>query len=447
MSNLFPIYTLSEAYTRLLRRTPPDEFDVTPGVLDGIERIFGERLTPDQAVRRIVADVRARGDAALREWTERIDGVALDSLAAAPDEFDAAMAATPPEVLDALRFAAARIEAFHRRQPVTSWVDPAPEGWLGQIVRPIDRVGVYVPGGTAPLPSSLLMSAIPAQVAGVGEVCACTPPDRDGRLPPVILAAARVIGIEKVYRLGGAQAIAALAYGTQTVPRVDKIVGPGNLFVMLAKRQVYGAVGIDGLLGPTETMVIADDSADPAAVAADLLAQAEHDVLAQAILVTPSRPLAEAVAAEIGRQAEELSRADIIAQSLPHAGGAVLVGNMDEALEVANAYAAEHLQLSVRDPFAWLGRVRHAGAVFLGESSFEVLGDYVAGPSHSLPTSGTARFASGINVFDFVKITSVIGLEPRAAANLSRVAAVLARAESLTAHAAAAQRRADSDGR
>lgn len=447
MSNLFPIYTLSEARTRLLRRTPPDEFDVTPGVLSSIERVFGERLTPDQAVRRIVADVRARGDAALREWTERIDGVTLDSLAAAPDEFEAAITATPPEVLDALRFAAARIEAFHRRQPVTSWIEAAPEGWLGQIVRPIDRVGVYVPGGTAPLPSSLLMSAIPAQVAGVGEVCVCTPPARDGRIPSVILAAARVIGIEKVYRLGGAQAIAALAYGTQTIPRVDKIVGPGNLFVMLAKRQVYGVVGIDGLLGPTETMVIADDSADPAAVAADLLAQAEHDVLAQAILVTPSCPLAESVAAEIGRQAEELSRADIIAQSLSHAGGAVLVGDMDEAFEVANTYAAEHLQLSIRDPFAWLGRVRHAGAVFLGESSFEVLGDYVAGPSHSLPTSGTARFASGINVLDFVKITSVIGLEPRAAADLSRVAAVLARAESLTAHATAAQRRADSDGR
>ncbi len=454
MTDLFPIYSLSEARDRILRRVPPDEFLVTPGVLDSIERIFGERLTPEQAVRRIVEDVRARGDDALREWTERIDGVALGSpqrglhaLAAAPGEFEAALAATPPAVLDALGLAAERIRAFHRKQPLTSWLDPSPEGTLGQLMRPIDRVGVYVPGGTAPLPSSLLMSAIPAQVAGVGEVVACTPPARDGSIPPVILAAARVIGVERVYRLGGAQAIAALAYGTASVPRVDKIVGPGNLFVTLAKRQVYGAVGIDGLLGPTETLVIADDSANPATVAADLLAQAEHDVLAQAILVTPSRPLAEAVAAEVGRQTEQLSRAEIVAQSLPHAGGAVLVRDLDEAFEVANAYAAEHLQLSVRDPFAWLGRVRHAGAVFLGESSFEVLGDYVAGPSHSLPTSGTARFASGINVLDFVKVTSVIGLEPRAAARLSAPAATLARAEALTAHAAAAQMRIDDHGK
>ncbi len=447
MADLFPIYSLSEARGGILRRVPPDEFAVTPGVLDSIERIFGERLTPEQAVRRVVEDVHARGDDALREWTQRIDGVALNALAAAPVEFDAALAATPPAVLDALQLAADRIRAFHRRQPITSWLDPSPEGTLGQLVRPIDRVGVYVPGGTAPLPSSLLMSAIPAQVAGVGEVVACTPPARDGSIPPVILAAARVIGVERVYRLGGAQAIAALAYGTASLPRVDKIVGPGNLFVTLAKRQVYGAVGIDGLLGPTETLVIADDSANPATVAADLLAQAEHDVLAQAILVTPSRPLAEAVAAEVGRQTEQLSRAEIVAQSLPHAGGAVLVRDLDEAFEVANAYAAEHLQLSVRDPFAWLGRVRHAGAVFLGESSFEVLGDYVAGPSHSLPTSGTARFASGINVLDFVKVTSVIGLEPRAAARLSAPAATLARAEALTAHAAAAQMRIDDHGK
>jgi histidinol dehydrogenase len=276
-------------------------------------------------------------------------------------------------------------------------------------------------------------------------VIACTPPGKDGRIPPVILAAAGVIGVEKVFRLGGAQAIAAMAYGTESVPKVDKIVGPGNLFVMLAKRQVYGAVGIDGLLGPTETMVIADGDAHPATVAADLLAQAEHDVLAQAILVTPSQALADAVAIEIGRQTEQLSRAAIIAESLPYAGGAVIVPDLETAFEVANAYGAEHLQLSVADPFGWLGRVRHAGAVFLGESSFEVLGDYVAGPSHSLPTSGTARFASGINVMDFVKLTSVIGLEADAASRLSEPAAVLARAEALTGHAAAAEARVRRD--
>ena len=306
---------------------------------------------------------------------------------------------------------------------------------------PIDRVGVYVPGGTAPLPSSLLMSAIPAQVAGVREIVVCTPPGRDGRVPDVILAAAAVAGIERVYAVGGAQAIAALAYGTGTIPAVDKIVGPGNLFVTLAKRQVYGTVGIDGLLGPTETMIIADEFAAPGLVAADLLAQAEHDVLAQAILVTPSRALAEAVTAEIGQRIEALSRAEIIAASLNLRGGVVLTPGLDTAFEVANAYAAEHLQLSVREPRRWLGAVRHAGAVFLGEHSFEVLGDYVAGPSHSLPTGGSARFASGLNVWDFLKVTSVIGLQAEAAAALSTSAATIARAEGLDGHAGAAEAR------
>ena len=445
MSTLFRIYELGEARETILRRVPPDEFTITPRLQEGIRAIFGEPLTPEEAVRRVIADVRTRGDGALREWTERIDGVALDELAATPVEIEAAVATTPPDVLDALRLAARRIEVFHRRQPVVSWISPSEEGMLGQLALPIERVGIYVPGGTAPLPSSLLMSAIPARVAGVREVIACTPPGREGRIPPVILAAAHIAGVEKVFRLGGAQAIAAMAYGTESVPRVDKIVGPGNLFVMLAKRQVYGVVGIDGLLGPTETMIIADEQAEPALVAADLLAQAEHDVLAQAILVTPSRDLAEAVAAELGQQVEALSRADIITQSLARAGGAVIVRDLEEAFEVANGYAPEHLQLSIREPSAWLGRVQNAGAVFLGEHSFEVLGDYVAGPSHSLPTSGTARFSGGINVLDFVKITSVIGLKAEAAAGLSRAAVTLARAEALTAHAAAAERRTGSE--
>ncbi|MBN1120036.1 MAG: histidinol dehydrogenase [Anaerolineae bacterium] len=442
---LFEIYSLDEAQTSILKRVPPDEFEVTGGLLDSIESIFGERLTPEQAIKTVIGDVRVRGDAALREWSERIDKVTLDELAATPEEFEAAVEATPPEVYEALELAAERIEAFHRKQPVTSWIDPGPEGTLGQLMRPIDRVGVYVPGGTAPLPSSMLMSAIPAWVAGVGEVVACTPPAKDGSIPAAILAAAKIAGVEKVYRLGGAQAIAAMAYGTESVPKVDKIVGPGNLFVMLAKRQVYGAVGIDGLLGPTETMVIADESAHPATIAADLLAQAEHDVLAQALLITPSRELAMAVEVEIRRQVEQRSRANIIAESLPRAGGAVIVADLDEAFEVANAYGAEHLQLSVKDPFACLGKVKHAGAVFLGESSFEVLGDYVAGPSHSLPTSGSARYASGINVLDFVKVTSVIGLEAGAAAELSRSAAIIAHAEELDGHAAAAEARIKSE--
>jgi histidinol dehydrogenase len=289
------------------------------------------------------------------------------------------------------------------------------------------------------------MAVIPARVAGVTDFVVCTPPGSDGQVPTVILAAAHIVGIERVYRLGGAQAIAAMAYGTETVPPVDKIVGPGNLFVTLAKRQVYGVVGIDGLLGPTETVVIADESADPGLVAADLLAQAEHDLLASAILITPVRELAEKVAVQIAEQIEKLPRAEIAAASLVHRGGAILVESVEHALEVANAYAPEHLQLSVTDPMRWLGTVQNAGAVFLGEHSFEVLGDYVAGPSHSLPTGGTARFSSGINVLDFVKLIAVIGLEEKAASQLSRSAAIIAEAEGLNGHAAAARRRIKKD--
>ena len=441
---LLKIYDVETARQTLLRRTPPDEFAISESVQAGIRAIFGENLTADEAVRRIITDVRGRGDEALREWTERIDGVKLDSLAVPPERIKAAYDAVPGEVVEALRLAADRIEAFHRRQPLTSWLHDGPEGVLGQVVRPVDRVGVYVPGGTAPLPSSLLMSAIPAWVAGVREVIACTPPGKpSGDVPPVILVAADVAGVEQVYTLGGAQAIAAMAYGTQTVSQADKVVGAGNLFVTLAKRQVYGTVGIDGLPGPTETMVIADETADPALAAADLLAQAEHDVLASAILLTPSRELADEVSRQVARRTETLSRAEIIAESLAGRGGAVVTADLEQAFDLANDYAAEHLCLLVAEPWRWLGRVRHAGGVFLGESSFEVLGDYVAGPSHVMPTGGTARFASPLNVLDFVKWMSVVGLEPEAAAQLSRSAATLARAEQLTAHAAAAQARVD----
>jgi histidinol dehydrogenase len=441
---LLKIIDVETAQRTILKRTPPDEFAISEGVQAGIRAIFGEDLTADQAVRQIIADVRSRGDEALREWTERIDGVTLDALAVSPDAFQVASGAVPEKVTRALRLAADRIEAFHRKQPLTSWLDDGPEGVLGQVVRPVDRVGVYVPGGTAPLPSSLLMSVIPARVAGVQDVIVCTPPGKpDGSVPPVILAAAAVAGVERVYTLGGAQAIAAMAYGTESVPKVDKVVGAGNLFVTLAKRQVFGTVGIDGLPGPTETMVIADESADPSLAAADLLAQAEHDVLASAILLTPSRALAEDVAREVARRMETLSRADIIAESLAGRGGAVITQDLQQAFELANLYAAEHLCLLVAEPWRWLGQVRHAGGVFLGESSFEVLGDYVAGPSHVMPTGGTARFASPLNVLDFVKWMSVIGLEPETAADLSRSAATLARAEHLTAHAAAAEARID----
>ncbi|MEB2286881.1 MAG: histidinol dehydrogenase [Anaerolineae bacterium] len=444
MSTLRIYDDLSEARTTLLRRDSLRDLAVPAWLSDSLAALFGEPLTPDEAVRRIIRSVREHGDAALFDWNARIDGAQLDALAVPESEIAAALDAIPAEVAGALRYAAERIRRFHEKQPVTGWVDAAREGSLGQLIRPVDSVGVYVAGGTAPLPSSLLMSAIPAQVAGVREIVVTTPPARGtGAVPPVILAAAAVCGLTKVVRVGGAQAIAALAYGTESVPRVAKIVGPGNLFVTLAKQQVYGDVGLDGLPGPTETMVIADESADPALAAADLLAQAEHDVLAAAILVTPSRALAERVATEVERRVPALSRATIIAQSLDNRSGAVIVRDLEEAFAVANDYAAEHLCLLVANPWDWVGHVRNAGGVFLGETSFEVLGDYVAGPSHVMPTGGTARFASPLNALDFVKITSLVGLEARAAAELSKVAAVLARAEALTAHAAAAEARSE----
>lgn len=442
MNTLRIFDSLDEARATILKRPSLRDVTVPAWISESLAKLFGEPVTPAEAVARIIASVRERGDAAVLDWNRRIDGADLQQIAVPQSEIAAAMEVIPAEVLAALRLAAERIRAFHEKQPVTGWVDAGREGALGQLIRPVDSVGVYVAGGTAPLPSSLLMSAIPAQVAGVRDIYVTTPPGRgDGRVPPVILAAAAVCGIERVYRVGGAQAVAAMAYGTESIPRAAKIVGPGNLFVTLAKQQVYGDVGLDGLPGPTETMVIADDRADPGLAAADLLAQAEHDVLASAILVTPSRALAERVAVEVERRAATLSRAEIIAQSLANRSGAVIVADMEQAFAVANEYAAEHLCLLVENPWDWVGYVRNAGGVFLGETSFEVLGDYVAGPSHVMPTGGTARFASPLNVLDFIKITSLIGLEARAAAELSKAAAVLARAEALTAHAAAAEAR------
>jgi histidinol dehydrogenase len=311
------------------------------------------------------------------------------------------------------------------------------DGKLGQRFSPIESVGVYVPGGTAPLPSSMLMSVIPAQVAGVKRIIVCTPPQPDKS----ILAASSICGIEEFFQIGGAQAIAAMAFGTETVPKVDKIVGAGNLFVTLAKQQLYGFVGLDGLAGPTETMVIADRNAKPKWVAADMLAQAEHDIQASAVLLTPDSDLAKSVKSEIEQQLPGLSRNKIIRASLDIKGGIVLVSSLDQAAKIANDYGAEHLCLSVENPDALMGKINNAGGFFLGEHSFEVLGDYIAGPSHVMPTGGTARFSSPLNLLDFVKISSIIALDPKTAANLSPIAASFAETEQLTAHAAAARAR------
>jgi histidinol dehydrogenase len=426
----------------LLRRAPIDEMKVTPGMAEGMRRIFGRDLTPAEAVAEILATVRRDGDRALFDWMKRIDGMELTALEVSAAERRQAAGEVPADLMEALRFAAERIEAFHRGQHIDSWTDFGPQGALGQIVRPLERVGLYVPAGTAPLPSSLLMSAIPARVAGVDEIMVVTPPGRaDGRVSPVTLAAAEIAGVDRVFQLGGAQAIAALAYGAESVPRVDKILGPGNLFVVLAKRMVYGMVDIDGLPGPTETMVIADESARPAVVAADMLAQAEHDRLAAAILLTPSAELAEAVQAEIARQAVTLTRCEMIEGSLANRSGIVVVESLAQAVELANEYAAEHLCLLTAQPWELIGQIRNAGGIFVGEESFEVLGDYVAGPSHIMPTGGTARFASPVNVADFVKITSLIALSREELARLGPAAIRIAEAEGLTAHANAVRAR------
>jgi histidinol dehydrogenase len=427
-------YDVEIARGTILKRVPPDETQVSQRILDRIAQLFGEPLTPEQAVSRILKDVRTNGDAALRKWTNSLDGADLEPAPVSKESLQAALDSISPAQRSAIEKAAARIEAFHRCQPVNSWTTNKLGGTLGQMIRPIQRVGLYIPGGTAPLPSTVLMSAIPARVAGVKEIVAVSPPT----INPMILAACAIAGIDEIHPLGGAQAIAALAYGTQTIDPVDKIFGPGNLFVTLAKRQVYGVVGIDGLAGPTETMVIADDSADPAWVAADLLAQAEHDVLASAILLSPSKTLISKVQGEIKQQLESYERAEIIIASLENQGGAVLTKDIDEAVQLANEYAPEHLALSVKDPASWAEKVNNAGGVFLGEHSYEVLGDYVAGPSHVMPTGGSARFASPLNVLDFVKIISVIGLDEQTAGEIGPLAAEIAGAESLDAHRNAA---------
>ena len=439
---MLKIYTAEAALRTILRRPLPGEIAVSPTLAARLEQLFGGPTRPEEAVARILADVRERGDAALQDWESRLDGLRQPGLRVAGDDLRAALEALDPETRRALELAAGRIRRFHELQPVSSWSTRELGGTLGQLVRPIRRVGLYVPAGTAPLPSSVLMAAIPAQVAGVGEIAIATPPERaTGKAAPVTLAAAALLGIGEVYTLGGAQAVAALAFGTQSIPAVDKIFGPGNLFVTLAKRQVFGIVGIDGLAGPTETVVVADGQARAEWVAADLLAQAEHDVQAAALLLTPSRRLAEAVQVEAARQLEALSRAEIASASLAGRSGIVVTRDLDEAVDLANRYAPEHLCLAVRDPWRWSEKVRCAGGVFLGEHSFEVLGDYVAGPSHVMPTGGSARFASPLNVLDFVHLVSLIGLDPESAARVAPAAARIARAEGLDAHARAAEAR------
>ena len=413
-----------------------------------IRETFGEDLSAEAVVQRIVRDVRTRGDEALRTYTRAFDGADIQQLKVTQSEIEAAVDRVGSHVMDALLAAEKRIRAFHERTTRRSWLEyEASGGALGQLIRPLERVAVYAPGGRAPYPSSVLMATVPARVAGVNEIVLASPPRREtGNIADVLLAAASVAQVDAVYRVGGAQAIAGLAYGTETLPRVDKIVGPGNLFVVLAKRSVYGQVGIEALPGPTECLVVADDSASPAWVAADLLAQAEHDPLACSLLITPDHALAEAVTREIECQVPSLPRRAIVEESLATRGGIVETSDLEEAIDLANAFAGEHLCLAIRDPWTWLGKIRHAGGVFLGELNAEAIGDYTAGPSHIMPTGGTARFSSPVNVDDFLKIISVFGLGPDELREAGPPAVVLARAEGLEAHARAVECRLEALG-
>ena len=423
----------------VLLRRPPGEDELPAPVRAALRAAFGADLGAAEAVERIVAAVRAEGDAAVRRFSRRFDGSADAPLEVTRGEIEAAFAETPPELLESLRFAAGRVRRFHERQLAHGPRSFLEDG-VGMTVRPIARAGIYMPGSAAVLPSSVLHTALPAAVAGVPWRAGVTAARPDGSVHPLKLVAAELAGVQRVFRASGAQAIAALALGTETIPRADKIYGPGNLFVTLAKRRLFGEVGIDALYGPTETLVLADGAAPPDLCAADLLAQAEHDALARPVLITTARAHAEAVRAEVERQLAGLERR-AVARAAIGGGGAVVAADLDEAVALANEFAPEHLCLLTREPERLADRITSAGGVFVGEHSPEVLGDYVAGPSHVMPTGGSARFASPLSVLDFLRISTVIALPGGALGELGPHAARIARAEGLTGHARSVERR------
>ena len=398
----------------------------------------------EPVVRQIVDEVRNRGDAALRDYTLKFDGVELASLEVSEEQITSAYQEVDSELLSALKLAAERIRSFHITQKGNIWHEVASQG-SGQLIRPLERIGVYVPGGTACYPSTVLMTAIPAKVAGVKEVILVTPPRLNGAVPPPTLVAADMAEVDRIFCVGGAQAIAALAFGTESIPRVDKICGPGNIFVVLAKKLVYGVVDIDGLQGPSEVLIIADETANPEYCAADLLAQAEHDPLASAILITTSRRLADEVSREVEQQLQGLERQTITAESLENRGMIVVVTTVDEAIELANLYAPEHLCLVVDKATSYIDQVSNAGCIFIGENSTAVFGDYVAGPSHVLPTGGTARFSSPLNITDFIKFINLVTIDEASLKELGPTASTLARAEGFNAHALAVEKRLEAE--
>ncbi|MBR6808353.1 MAG: histidinol dehydrogenase [Clostridia bacterium] len=412
---------------------------------------YGE-VTPDEVFARveptvnvedivtdIISDVRKNGDAALYKYCEKFDGARLSSLIVSEEEIAEAVASVEPEFLEILRKAAANIRKFHEKQTRNSFIINDENGVvMGQKVIPVDRAGLYVPGGTAAYPSTVLMDSIPAKIAGVKEVVITTPPGKNGKVNPVILAAAHVAGVDKIVKVGGAQAVAALAYGTESVPKVDKIVGPGNAFVAEAKRQVYGIVSIDMIAGPSEILIVADGASDPRHLASDLLSQAEHDKLASAVLVTDSMTLAEAVSRELEVQIPLLERCEIARESIDRNGKIIVAEDLMSAINIANEIAPEHLELCVDNPFDYLDSIRHAGSIFMGRNCPEALGDYFAGPNHTLPTSGTAKFSSPLSVDDFVKKTQYTYFTKGALERVARDVEYFAKKEGLTAHAKSA---------
>ena len=420
---------------KIQKLTPETKQDLLGNLL---KRNPGNYGAYEAGVREILDKIQTEGDRALFDYTEKFDGVRLDgaTIQVTEEEIQEAYESMDPSLLDVMRKSMENIRVYHEKQKRNSWFDSSPEGIiLGQKVTPLKRVGVYVPGGKAAYPSSVLMNVIPARVAGVDEIIMVTPPGKDGRVSPVTLAAAKVAGVDRIYKVGGAQAVGALAFGTESVPRVDKIVGPGNIYVALAKKAVYGYVSIDSIAGPSEILVLADETASPRYVAADLLSQAEHDELASAILVTTSPALAEEVSRQTDEFLKTLSRADIIRKSLENYGYILLADSMEEAIEAANEIASEHLEIQTAQPFEVMTKIRNAGAIFVGPYAGEPLGDYFAGPNHTLPTNGTARFSSPLSVDDFIKKSSVISYSREALQKVHQDVETFAKAEQLTAHA------------
>ena len=426
----------------LSRVDPLDLSQLPESVTARTRQVFGDGVTPEQSVVRMLQDVRSEGDVAVRRYIKLLDGVELEEFKVSSQQMEQAWTSISAELRQSLELAASRVRDFHEAVLPRDWMDDR-QG-IGQLVRPLERVGLYAPGGTAAYPSTVLMTAIPARVAGVAEVILTTPGHGDAPLNPAVLAAAKIAGVDAIYQIGGVPAIGAMAYGTESVPKVDKICGPGNVFVAYAKKLVYGQVDIDGVFGPTETIVIADENANPGFCAADLIGQAEHDPLATAVLITTSRELLEQVEQELDLQLACQSRAEVVRGALERQGRAVLVDNVEQAVDLANRVAPEHLCLMVLDPWQWASRVKHAGGLFLGEYSPEVMGDYIAGPSHVMPTGGTARFSSALSVHQFLRTMPVVGLNSGDFQRLGPAAVQIARAEGLTGHATAVQIRLES---